>query len=90
MPEAAVPAHFVAERPKRTDDAHKPIPSYLDTLKYQEVEVLSQGITYRGTFLGHDGTELHLRTPGRYIILPMELVSRIRPVGSLPQDRDED
>ena len=90
VPDDIVPAAFVAERPKRREELKgKPPPAYLQTLKYRHVEVRAQGLVYTGKLEGSDEQELYLRGASRYVVLPLETVTSVRPLDNPPVDEDE-
>ncbi len=46
----------------------------------KEVEVLANGMSYRGTLVEVSDTEVHLKTPMQWVALPASSVSQIKAV----------
>lgn len=53
----------------------------LTQLQGREVEVVYEGIIYRGRLVGADESELYLLTPGGSFNLPLENITSVRPAG---------
>lgn len=51
----------------------------LTQLQGREVEVVYEGIIYRGRLVGADESELYLLTPGGSFNLPLENITSVRP-----------
>ncbi len=57
----------------------------LESMKGCQVEVICQGITYRGRLLGATEDEVHLQTTMEWLVLPMAEISIVKQVeGSTP------
>lgn len=66
----------------KTDGAKPRLPSLanpLENLRHQEVLVRAMGLEYRGILQGSDEATLYLKTSLRYLSLPMDRVSALRP-----------
>lgn len=50
----------------------------LESLKGQPVDVMYNGVAYRGTLIGADETQLYLQTSLESVTLPMEGVTEVR------------
>jgi small nuclear ribonucleoprotein (snRNP)-like protein len=50
----------------------------LESLKEQQVEVLYNGLVYRGVLRGADETQIYLQTQMEFVTLPMEGVTEVR------------
>ncbi len=46
----------------------------------KEVEVLANGMSYRGTLVEVSDTEVHLKTPMQWVALPASSVSQIKAI----------
>jgi hypothetical protein len=46
----------------------------------KEVEVIANGVTYRGVLIEVSDTEVHLKTSMQWLTLPAAAVTGIRPV----------
>jgi hypothetical protein len=51
----------------------------LTQLQGREVEVIYEGILYRGRLVGADEAELYLMTPGGAFNLPLTNITSVRP-----------
>jgi hypothetical protein len=49
--------------------------------RHQRVVVNAGGFTYRGVLLGADETDLYLKGTLRYLVLPLERITAVRPEG---------
>jgi len=49
----------------------------LQKLKGKKVEVVYQGMTYKGTLLGASVAEIHLQTSSSRVVLPMAGISSV-------------
>ena len=58
----------------------------LEKLKGRQVEIVYNGILYRGTLVGADEEEISLKTPTTWLSLPMVGVSTVRPSTRVPFD----
>ncbi len=47
----------------------------------KEVEVIANGMSYRGTLIEVSDTEVHIKSPFQYVSLPVSSVTEVRPVG---------
>ena len=54
----------------------------IELLRGQQVEVMANGILYKGTLLGASEDALNLQTPQQWIELPMDQISSLRRSGS--------
>ncbi len=71
-------------RPKiKKDRGEIPKPFSFEAMRFQWVEVRSQGILYRGVLIGADSDEIFLKGVLRWIILPLEKVTSVRLQGQL-------
>jgi hypothetical protein len=52
-----------------------------DQMRFQWVEIVSSGILYRGVLIGADDKDIYLRGALRWLILPMDRITSIRPEG---------
>ncbi|MFQ5455203.1 MAG: hypothetical protein ACE5EA_03230 [Nitrospirota bacterium] len=50
----------------------------LEVLRGKEVEIIYDGIVYRGRLEGADENEISLKTNEQWIMLPMERISSIK------------
>ncbi len=56
----------------------------------KEVEVLANGMTYRGVLMEVSETEVHLKTMMQWMTLSISAVSDIRPVGQRVRELERD
>ena len=49
-----------------------------ENMKNKIVDVIADGILYRGVLIGADEKDLYLKSSTRWIVLPMEKVTSIR------------
>lgn len=49
----------------------------LEALRYKQVVVTHDGFTYRGLLIGADESELYLKGPLRYVVLPMDRITSV-------------
>jgi hypothetical protein len=54
----------------------------LESLRDHEVEVICQGITYRGRLMGATEDEVYLQTTMEWLVLPMAEISLVKQVES--------
>jgi hypothetical protein len=54
------------------------IPDELESLKGQTVEIIYNGILYRGTLVGVSEDEIFVQTPEQWISLPLQELTEIR------------
>lgn len=74
----ALPTAFVATRPKkRPDDDDDAPPFTFERLKGRLVDVRAGGFDYRGTLIGADENEIYLRAETRWVVLPLDRVTRV-------------
>lgn len=50
----------------------------LTSLRDREVEVMYEGVVYRGRLVGADETDLYLVTPAGSVTLPLTNISSVR------------
>ena len=50
----------------------------LESLKGQKVEVVYEGIVYRGVLIGASEEELHLQTRMEWVSLPLERIASVK------------
>jgi len=50
----------------------------LESLKGQKVEVIYEGIVYKGVLVGTSEDELQLQTPMEWVSLPLERIASIK------------
>ena len=50
----------------------------LESLKGQKVEVIYEGIVYRGVLIGASEDELHLQTLMEWVSLPLERIASVK------------
>ncbi len=53
-------------------------PDELTTLRDREVEVMYEGVVYRGRLVGADETDLYLVTSAGSVTLPLTSISSVR------------
>ncbi len=67
-------------RPDHTDPSTAQLAEFsFEEWKYKRVVVRASGFVYRGVLLGADESDVYLKGTFRYLILPLEKVTAIRP-----------
>jgi hypothetical protein len=74
----ALPVALSAQR-HRPDDDDELRPHTFETLKYEQVVVRASGFLYRGTLIGADESDLYLKTVTRWVVLPLDHVTSVKP-----------
>ena len=72
-----VPVGFTSIVHKRLDDDPKPYT--LESMKGEQVIVRANGFEYRGKLVGADEGELYLRSETRWVVLPLAIVTSVKP-----------
>lgn len=52
----------------------------LQNLKGKSVEIVYQGIIYKGKLIGASGTEVYLQTSSNQMVLPMSGITSVREI----------
>lgn len=72
-------------RAERDGKGDWPAEFSFEALRFKQVIVISSGFIYRGELMGADETDLYLKGPLRYLVLPMDRVTSIRLAGQGPR-----
>lgn len=80
--DTAAPVADAASLPRKAAEGPRDL---LEQLKFQDVVVWANAITYRGMLLGADDEELYLRTSLRYVTVRMDRITKIAPAGTSDQ-----
>jgi hypothetical protein len=75
-----VPAPFVIVKPKYLEPEPIVFRDRLLALKGSLVDVMANGLRYRGTLVGADEEEIYLRGEMRYIVIALDRVSSVQAV----------
>jgi hypothetical protein len=79
-PADVVPVAFAAVKAKRKDPEPSGYRDRLLAMKDRVVDVLSNGLRYRGVLVGADEEELYLRGEVRWIVLPLDRITSVNEV----------
>jgi hypothetical protein len=61
----------------------------LETLRGQQVEVIYNGLTYRGLLVGASEETVDLQTREQWVSLPMEGITQVRRAQDMPRFSDQ-
>jgi len=62
----------------------------IQTMIGKEVEVIANGVSYRGVLMEVSDTEVHLKSATQWMSLPMMTVNTIRLSGVLMREKERD
>ena len=54
-----------------------------DKLRFKNIEVIADGIIYKGVLIGADETDIYMKGRLRWLILPIETITSLRLEGQL-------
>jgi hypothetical protein len=62
----------------------------IQTMIGKEVEVIANGMAYRGVLIEVSDADVHLRTSTQWVSLPVSSVSAIKPVGERARESERE